>query len=41
MDFPGSPGVKTSGGEGSIPGQGVKIPLATQPKNQNKTEAIL
>ena len=29
MDFPGSPGVKTSGGEGSIPGQGVKIPLAT------------
>ena len=30
-----------SGGEDSIPGQGVKIPLATQPKNQNKTEAIL
>ena len=37
--FPGDPGVKTSpsnaGGAGSIPGQGVKIPHASGPKNQN------
>ena len=38
-DFPGDPVVKTSpsnaGGAGSIPGQGVKIPHASRPKNQN------
>ena len=38
-DFPGGPEVKTSpsisGGVGSIPGQGTKIPHASQPKNQN------
>ena len=38
-DFPGSPVVKTlpsnAGGEGSIPGQGAKIPHASWPKNQN------
>ena len=37
--FPGGPMVKTSpasaGGAGSIPGQGVKIPQASWPKNQN------
>ena len=36
---PGGPVVKTSpsnaGGTGSIPGQGPKIPCASQPKNQN------
>ena len=45
-DFPGSPVVKTSpsnaGDESSIPGQGAKIPHASQPKHQTiKTEAIL
>ena len=38
-DFPGSPVVKTlpsnAGGEGSIPGQGAKIPHASWPKKQN------
>ena len=39
-DFPGSPEVKTSPsnvgeGEGSIPGQGGKIPHDLWPKNQN------
>ena len=38
-DFPGGPVVKTSpsnaGGEGSIPGQGAKIPHPSWPKNQN------
>ena len=38
-DFPGGPVVKTlssnAGGVGSIPGQGTKIPHASQPKNQN------
>ena len=37
-DFPGGPVVKTSpssaGGAGSIPGQGAKIPHASQPGNQ-------
>ena len=37
-DFPGDPVVKTlpsnAGGEGSIPGQGGKIPYASLPKNQ-------
>ena len=45
-DFPGGPVVKTSPssarGVGSIHGWGVKIPHASQPKNQNlKTEATL
>ena len=39
MDFPGSPVVKTlpsnAGGAGLIPGQGAKIPHASQPKYQN------
>ena len=31
-----------SGGTGSIPGQGTRIPHASEPKNQNiKTEAML
>ena len=38
-DFPGGPVVRTSpsnaGGAGSIPGQGAKVPHASQPKNQN------
>ena len=38
-NFPGGPVVKTSPsnaeGMGSIPGQGAKIPYASQPKNQN------
>ena len=38
-DLPGGPAVKTSlsnaGSVGSIPGQGAKIPHASQPKNQN------
>ena len=38
-DFPGGPVVKTSPsnaeGMGSIPGQGAKIPHASQPKKQN------
>ena len=38
-DFPGGPVVKTlpskAGGVGSIPGQGTKIPHASQPKKQN------
>ena len=38
-NFLGGPVVKispsTAGGEGSIPGQGVKIPQASRPKNQN------
>ena len=37
--FPDSPVVKTSpskaGGVSLIPGQGIKIPNASQPKNQN------
>ena len=37
--FPGGPVVKTSPSSavdmGSIPGQGAKIPHASQPKNQN------
>ena len=45
-DFPGGPVVKTSpsnaGSAGLIPGQGTKIPRASQTKNQkHKTEAIL
>ena len=36
-DFPGGPVVKTlpsnAGGQGSIPGQGVKIPHTSWPKN--------
>ena len=45
-DFPGGPVVKTSpskaGGVGLIPGRGVKIPHASQPKTpKHKTEAIL
>ena len=39
-DFPGGPVVKTSpsnaGGAGSIPGQGAKIPHASQPKKKKK-----
>ena len=38
-DFPGGPVVKTSpscaGGAGSIPGQGAKIPRASQPKKKS------
>ena len=38
-DFPGSPVVKTlpynAGDVGSMPGQGVKLPHASEPKNQN------
>ena len=38
-DFPGGPVVKTppsnAGAAGSIPGQGAKIPHASQPKHQN------
>ena len=38
-DFPGSPVLQTSlsnaGGASSIPGQGAKIPRASQSKNQN------
>ena len=38
-DFPGGPVVKTlpsnAGSAGLIPGQGVKIPHASRPKNQN------
>ena len=38
-DISGSPVVGTShssaGGTGSIPGQGARIPHASQPKNQN------
>ena len=38
-DFSGGPVVKTlpsnSVGVGSIPGRGVRIPHASQPKNQN------
>ena len=38
-DFPGSPVVKTlpynAEGVGSIPGQGVKIPHSSRPKDQN------
>ena len=38
-DFPGGPVVKTSpsnaGGTGLIPSWGAKIPLASQPNNQN------
>ena len=38
-DFPGGPVVNTqpsnARGAGSIPGQGAKIPHASQPKNQN------
>ena len=41
-DFPGGSLVKTSpsnvGGIGSIPGQGIKIPHASRPKNQNIKE---
>ena len=37
-DFPGGPVVKTlpsnTGGAGSIPGQGAKIPHVLQPKKQ-------
>ena len=45
-DFSGSPVVKTvppnAGSAGSIPGQGAKIPHASQSKNQkHETEAIL
>ena len=45
-DFPGGPVVKTlpssAGGEGSITGQGAKIPHALGPINQkHKTEEIL
>ena len=36
-DFPGGPVVKTwpsnAGGVGSVPGQGLKIPYALQPRN--------
>ena len=46
MGFPGDAVVKnlpaSAGGTGSIPGQGAKIPHASQPKNQkHKTEALL
>ena len=38
-DFPGGPAVRTSpsnaGAAGSMPGQGAKIPHASQSKNQN------
>ena len=41
-DFPGGPVVKTSPcnaeGAGKIPGQGVKIPHALGPKNQNRKQ---
>ena len=45
-DLPGSPVVKTSpsnaGGSGSIPGQGAKMPHASQSKKpKHKTEAML
>ena len=45
-DFPGGPVVMTSpskaGGVGSIPGEGPKIPHASQPKKpKHKTEAML
>ena len=44
-DFPGGPVIETSppnaAAAGSIPGQGPKIPHASQPKNQNiKTKSI-
>ena len=43
--FPGGPAVKTSssnaGDAGSIPGQEAKIPHASRPKKQYKTEAML
>ena len=42
-DFPGVPVVKTllsnAGGEGSIPGQGAKIPHASRLKNKTKHKA--
>ena len=38
-DFPDSPVVRTlpsnAGGAGSIPGQGARVPHASQPKNRN------
>jgi len=38
-DFPGSPAIKTlpsnAGDVGLIPGQGAKIPQASQPKRRN------
>ena len=45
-DLPGSPVVKTSpsnaGSASSIPGQGAKMPHASQPKKpKHKTEAML
>ena len=44
-DFSGGPVVKTLpsnvGGASSIPGWGSKVPHASQPKNQNETDAIL
>ena len=45
-DFPGSPVVKTlsanAWGAGSVPGQVIKIPHASGPKNpKHKTDAIL
>ena len=45
-DFPGDPVDKTSpsnvGGVDLVPGQGAKLPRASQPKKPNpKTEAIL
>ena len=43
-DFPGGPVVKTSpsnaGGAGSIPGRGAKIPHASRPKNQNRSNTV-
>ena len=44
-DFPGVSVIQTSlsnaGGAGSIPGQEAKIPHASRPKKQYKTEAML
>ena len=43
-DFPGSPVVKTSpsntGGADSIPGRGAKIPHASRPRNQNRSNIV-
>ena len=43
-DFLGGPVVKTSpsnaGGAGLIPGRGAKIPHASRPKNQNRSNMV-
>ena len=43
-DFPGGPVVKNptsnAGDVGSIPGRGAKIPHASRPKNQNRSNIV-